>query len=405
MLGLGVLGFAAVTARANDDALEAQVRSLIAGLAPDVEAAAGRRFDHLPKIVFTDPETETPRLVEQFARTMSQERAFDTATVLVSAAFAAYLPDGDEIVVFAEHLDTVPNDADGALRADVLRCTLAHEMVHALQAQQVPEVMGAFDDDTLMQRIAIEGQASVLGDRACGRPAGIGYLRWASGAWVRPTECGEGQVCRGPVGLWGPGELLYGWGSRWMEREIALGGVESTWALLSDPPDLDTFDDEVAEDLESEFSLPAWPSQDQADRACEKLGGRADPLERRFGGPTHRNDPNYPWWPGSYQDWELVAYLRTVTWWRCSTGIEVVAIDALGAGPMLAERAVTADRVRKRHNVVWIEDLGLHRWEASGSAHHVVIYPNQRRLRPAAVRAGLRTLGWHLSGETGHGDW
>src|SRR5262249_48559259 len=132
----------------------------------------------VPTIILTDPATETPRMVEQFARTMSRERAYETAAVLASVAFAAYLPEGDEIVVFADHLGDVVDD--GALRSDVLRCSLAHELVHALQAQQLPELMQSFDDETLMQRIAIEGQAEVLGERACGRPAGIGYLRWSA---------------------------------------------------------------------------------------------------------------------------------------------------------------------------------------------------------------------------------
>lgn len=373
-------------AAAQDLVLEKQVRELVGGLVPDVEQAAGRRFDHLPRIVFTDPEAETPRLVEQFAHTMSRERAFDVATLLVSVAFAAYLPEGDEIVVFAEHFDTLPEAPGGSLRDDVLRCTLAHELVHALQAQQAPEVMNAFDDDTLMQRIVIEGQASVLGERACGRPAGVGYVRWASGAWVRP---GSDRA----VGLWGPGELLYGWGSRWIEGRIALAGVDATWAALADPPELDAFTAEVSADLRSEFFTSPWPTQDDAERACSELGSHAEPVERRFGGPTHANDPNYPWWPGSYQDWQLVAYLRTVSWWRCASGVELVAIDAMGAGTTLARRTVEAERVRRRHDVVWIEDLGMHRWEASDPAHHVVVYPNQAHLRQGRVVAGLRALG------------
>ncbi|MEQ1569928.1 MAG: hypothetical protein ABMA64_30120, partial [Myxococcota bacterium] len=162
-------------ASAHDLELEGQVRALLKGLVPDLEAAAGRRFDHLPRIVFTDPASETPRLVAEFSRTMPAERAFDTAALLAAASFAAYLPASDEIVVFADNLDAIA-DPGGTLRADVLRCTIAHELVHALQAQQLPEVMSAFDDDTLMQRIAIEGQAAVLGERACGRPAGTGYL-------------------------------------------------------------------------------------------------------------------------------------------------------------------------------------------------------------------------------------
>ncbi|MEQ1569259.1 MAG: hypothetical protein ABMA64_26720, partial [Myxococcota bacterium] len=213
-----------------------------------------------------------------------------------------------------------------------------------------------------------------------------GYLRGASGGWLRPGTTG-------PVGLWGPGELLYGWGSRWVERRIALGGAEGAWALIADPPSFEVFEAEVLEDLGSEFAHPPWPSPTDADAACGAVGSASGGLSRRFGGPTHRNDPNYPWWPGSYQDWELVAYLRTVTSWRCANGVEFVAIDAVGAGPLLAGRTIEADRVRSRDGVVWIDDRGIDRWESSGDAHHVVIYPNRHHLGVARARSALRALG------------
>jgi hypothetical protein len=381
---------------AGDPVLEDQVRTLMGDLVPAVQAAAGRPFDHLPRIVLTDPATETPLLVEQFARSMPRERAWETAAVLAAYAFAAYVPDGDEIVVFADRFSDIADDGD--LQSDVLRCSLAHELVHALQAQQEPELMAAFEAQSLMQRIAIEGHAQVVGEKACGRAAGVGYLRWSAGAWARPGT-------NGVVGLWGPGELLYGWGSKWMERRMAVGGPEVAWGLLADPPDLETFEAEVLDELKGEYGAPAWPTADEAADTCARMGASAGRVTRRYGGPTHRNDPNFPWWPGSYQDWELVPYLRTISSWRCSNGVDVVAIDAEGAGAVLADRRVDATVVRKRGGVVWVDDLGMRRWEASGRSHHVVIYPNERPVGPGAAARAMRALGLRSPDEPGYDGW
>ncbi|MDX2192950.1 MAG: hypothetical protein NW201_06325 [Gemmatimonadales bacterium] len=153
----------------------ASIAPLVDSLLPAVERAAGLRFRAKPRAVVRSREEVKAFLLRQFARDLPAARLRG-----LTGAYRLFglLPDsldlgalalqlyGDQVAGYWDHEAGVLVGVEGA-DAQQLRLVLAHELVHALQAQDVPVDSILRDrsdaDRTAAAQAVLEGQATVAG--------------------------------------------------------------------------------------------------------------------------------------------------------------------------------------------------------------------------------------------------
>ncbi|MBN2798195.1 MAG: hypothetical protein JXX28_03545 [Deltaproteobacteria bacterium] len=223
------------------DTLEA----LVAELAPLVGEVAGRPFDAVPFAGIGTPDTLArfvasdsrailtglyPTLSDEAVRQLSRTHPLE-----VSGLVGKYAPRAHGVYVSEEALDAVV--ASGGVsqgeRGSYLRLVVAHELVHALQDQQV-ELDHAFrtcEDFEALQslRTATEGQAMWVEERVAAR-LGLTELYWRAAA--QQGWGPEGLLVAPAWDLW----AVYGQGRTWMDWLYQDGGTEAQWAVIASPP-------------------------------------------------------------------------------------------------------------------------------------------------------------------------
>lgn len=249
---------------------EAQLTETMRGLAPLVEAEAGRRFDHLPTLRVGDHRTVLSSLrtsQQVFARiagtAVSEER--ERALVeLVDQAMAIYAPGQDTVWVLGDKLEAVGTilSMDATGRAAALHCSIAHELTHALQhrytrfAPREPATEGAWLG-------IVEGQATLVARRVCRRTE-------------EPSGWRAFELTSGLDNLLSPGDspldLRYKVGPVYVARLEADGGKEAVWSAIAAP-------------TPSEASLRAAVAGELGRAWAEGRYSRGL-LEARFGSPV-----------------------------------------------------------------------------------------------------------------------
>jgi hypothetical protein len=226
----------------------ALLREVIADDRGLIEQVAGRKFDHVPPVEITTRAILTAELDSEWP-TMLAERgvASDRVDHVIgwmkeSIADHAGIYEGtvDRIYLLSDafedrHLASEVKDGE-------VKCTLVHELVHALQDQNLP------GSDEEAYRVLEEGHATWVAEQVCAglglRPAlGVSHLsiRAAGLFQAEPDE----EVVR------------YGHGRAYMAHLAAEGGVEAQWAALASPPPVD----EIIAVARASEPLP-WPDID-----------------------------------------------------------------------------------------------------------------------------------------------
>ncbi len=208
-----------------------QARSMLVELQPLVEREAGRRFDTLPDLAIARTDDVAVRLAEQrqvYARFLgsaadAQARidaghAADVAILANSSAIYSRLD--DTIYLLEDRLAADLGAAPPEMLAPLLRCTLAHELTHALQDRHV-DGMGTTGEGG---RALAEGQAMLVARRICRATASRADVTWAEsyGGLDRMLAVGDDALALTYVA-----GLVYA---------ADLGGNEPIWAALAAPP-------------------------------------------------------------------------------------------------------------------------------------------------------------------------
>ncbi len=286
--------WALCTATAASPVTEAELRVMVEEVVPAVEAFAGATFRELPEVVLADAEVlgrvvydEQRHLLAAKGQTDATEAdvaAERTAEQLAGAFAGKYGFLDRRLYVSAEGLEValaIEGYPEWMLRP-ALRVVLAHELVHALQDQQVDldrSVIAAPSPDAVMAlNCLVEGHAVWVAEQVGAElgldeaVAAVADLLGTDTPFRRRMDPREFQQ-----------RYVYGLGRDFVAWHVAHGGVDAVWAVLAAPPD--TTARIVAPWTPAGSSLPAPSDRERRVlmRAGERLAGRgwqaeAEPL-------------------------------------------------------------------------------------------------------------------------------
>lgn len=213
---------------------ETQLAAFVRQVAPAVEAEAGRRFEALPTArIGTRDEVYTHLLASQKLSSIAAgvpvragvEREYRE---FVRTAMAVYTRDDDAVWLVKETLEE--GLAAAAFSRDalepVIRCTVAHELTHALQNRYAtPHAPPGDGADT--ERARLEGQAALVARRVCRRTERAGAARMfeALGGNDVLLDAGDSDAA-----------FFYQLGPVYIADLEAHGGREAVWTALEGPP-------------------------------------------------------------------------------------------------------------------------------------------------------------------------
>lgn len=228
-----------------------QLVALVAKLRPAVEQACGRTFAKAPQVYVSDQgelkrvmRVELARQVEAFYRGNPRNRIQKAlqmrADLSASGLLGKFVFESGEVLVVPP-LVKATLDLLGMHDADadaVLQLVVMHELVHALQEQEVG--LGArfakLEDLAAVESLNLlaEGHAVFCSERAA-RALGLGGAVAPVRAIFRGRTDSFDTVA---VGLHGRrserrGEVVYLRGAAIVERAFERGGVDATWELLA----------------------------------------------------------------------------------------------------------------------------------------------------------------------------
>ena len=221
---------------------------------PRVERVAGRAFrtgtpvlattnDELARIlakpIERDIRAARPGLIPVAARANAMSLAYSIAT----RTLGVYAHEQRTIYVVPENIESITGTSEipADLADRVLRLTIAHELVHALQDQHVglsPRGANAASGEARQAFTAVVEGHAVWVTRRIAEQLGWTDAKQAimksalrsSGA-PREPEVGE----TGMPGSMDPG-LVYRAGADFIARRFELGGLEAVWMALRVPP-------------------------------------------------------------------------------------------------------------------------------------------------------------------------
>lgn len=214
---------------------EAAVQQAVDQLAPRVEEVAHRKFARIPRV---EVDTRNSLLgdFEKHAKAaldagtpesvVAEERR--QAQKMVASALAIYSHADAGIHLLIDNVDRYVRNTGvnaGMLRESSLRCVLAHELTHALQAQHVPERFGGADDEEGVGLALIEGHATHVEHRLCENPFVWGFLQASLGIDVLSSRGPDDEV-----------PFLYGYGEVYVRALEEHGGPDAIWSALGRAP-------------------------------------------------------------------------------------------------------------------------------------------------------------------------
>jgi hypothetical protein len=232
-----------VTIASAEDLTEERLNALVRELTPLVEEAAGKEFEEVPHARIGRLSDLQTILEDEFLLIMGQ--MYDVPDYVLRQLAERTRASAPGVVgkygVRTRVLYLSP-EAVGAVAAgaglpaeragDVARLVMAHEMAHALQAQEagLDDFESAHDMEALdAVRGVTEGHANFVEKRVAEK-LGLRDV-------TRALNLSQGWGDEGPEDL-SSFELwaIYGQGMRFVEHHYQEGGMERVWTLLREPP-------------------------------------------------------------------------------------------------------------------------------------------------------------------------
>lgn len=257
-LGVFLAGASAAAAHAQQEEVcpvvdDAHLRAVVAKVLPAVEKACGRTFRKPPTVGLADAgdvmrslrDDLEPGVAAYFAgqpRSRIDKALQQRADLLASSLLGKYGLQSGEVYVLPHLVRTylgLVHHREAPV-AQVLELVVAHELVHALQDQEIGlgrRFRECCDNDANEAlAMAIEGHAVFCSERvaaALGLQAAIVPLRAVFAGAKDPAAVGKADLATRR--LRGQGSLRYLRSADWMAREHAAGGDDRLWQLLAEP--------------------------------------------------------------------------------------------------------------------------------------------------------------------------
>lgn len=191
--------------------LETKVQAWADELMPAIEAATGRMFASKPTIGLYSRTAAREELIALGIPADHAERAERALGIYVPAASRILLI--DQAIRAFTNTNRLPHERSHEL----VRCVLAHELVHALQHQVNPQARA--DEDPVLSGLR-EGHADLIAARVCG--PGADLLDASQGLEMRASQSPENPIA-----------FAYGLSERFLAVLTELSGPESAWLAQS----------------------------------------------------------------------------------------------------------------------------------------------------------------------------
>lgn len=195
-------------------------------LTPLIEAAAGRRFVERPKLTLATRaavEARLPRLRgPEVSGTAAPQSLVDRD---LDRVLGLYAHGTQEVYFLTDNVERgfVDHGFAPDLLHPVMRCVVAHELVHALQHQVVPLYES---DDVELVGLSLslrEGHADLVAAQVCG--AGGRFLDLAQGLDIPASRSPDDRVA-----------FAYGYAETFVAALQDTAGPEAVWAALAAKP-------------------------------------------------------------------------------------------------------------------------------------------------------------------------
>lgn len=217
-------------------ALAGSIDDTLAQLIPELEAHTGRSFLHPPIVESVRREelrarlTTEQRRLNQLLGTPEQDvNIADHIRPFVLHAAGVYTYGDRRIYMVEEALEEIleSSGAPSRMQEPVLRCVLAHELVHVLQHQYQPMSDTTGPEQLLLARAMREGHAELLSEPFCAQDQAGALINAHRGLDVLASQRhgDDEQVA-----------LLYGYSTRYLRAVQEQYDTETSWWLLSQPP-------------------------------------------------------------------------------------------------------------------------------------------------------------------------
>ncbi|MDP2307717.1 MAG: hypothetical protein Q8P18_16960 [Pseudomonadota bacterium] len=196
-------------------------------LSPLIEAASGRRFVERPKLTLASRAFVVERVarLDRSANTLGAAAPVSLVDPGLEHVLGLYLHGTQEVFFLTDTVQAAFDDHGFApdLLHPVMRCVVAHELVHALQHQVAPLYE---DGGAEAMRVALslrEGHADFVAAQVCG--SGSRYLDLAQGLDIPASRSPDD-----------PDAFAYGYAETFVGVLQATAGAEAVWAALSAEP-------------------------------------------------------------------------------------------------------------------------------------------------------------------------
>lgn len=196
-------------------------------LSPLIESAAGRRFVERPKLSLATRAfvvERAARLVAS-ATTLGSEAPVSLVDPGLERVLGLYLHGTQEVFFLTDNVEAafVNHGFAPDLLHPVMRCIVAHELVHALQHQVAPLHESGDAEATRVALSLREGHADFVAAQVCG--SGNRYLDLAQGLDIPASRSPDNEDA-----------FAYGYAETFVRVLQDTAGVEAVWAALTSPP-------------------------------------------------------------------------------------------------------------------------------------------------------------------------
>jgi len=225
-----------------------RLEALVAELAPQVEAVAGRRFHRIPEVVLATPKmlsevlyAEQVHLLRRVSNLTEQEaqlHAQVSSSDLSGAFVGKYGLIDKKLYVMPAGISAAlaTRGVPQGLTGPVTELVLAHELTHALQDQHtdLASVVASRSgsDGVVAVNCTVEGHAVWIHER-------VGALRGyttavAVVAQILGYDLAQPGISDNPSTFYT--SYVYGQGRNFVDAQVAAHGPEAVWQILSSPP-------------------------------------------------------------------------------------------------------------------------------------------------------------------------
>lgn len=229
---------------------ESEVQAFVAEVVPHIERIMGRRFKSLPPVVVDDEEAVAHVFAGDLEPTFRQANPQISEAELPAAVLAEARSKLPEILgkygLKAAKLALMPSHLGATMTQfhinpkhgpGIMRLLIAHELTHALQAQNVDVqallTRSTTEDATGACTAVIEGQAMFVQERVAEalklNAAAEQYNKIFSPGHVDPEDADSRDQAVYQ-------EFIYLTGKRFVEHFYEKGGADRLWEILTHPP-------------------------------------------------------------------------------------------------------------------------------------------------------------------------